>query len=65
MKRMLLLGDEAIAQGALDAEEAKRLDKKVRKEGMDLADFLAAMKQIQRLGPMEGIPRLEEVLEFM
>ncbi|MBI2408292.1 MAG: signal recognition particle protein [Gemmatimonadetes bacterium] len=46
------------AQGAIDAEEAKRLDKKVRKEGMDLGDFLAAMKQIQRLGPMEGILKL-------
>ncbi len=46
------------AQGAIDAEEAKRLDKKVRKEGMDLADFLTAMKQIQRLGPMEGILKL-------
>jgi signal recognition particle subunit SRP54 len=46
------------AQGAIDADEAKRLDKKVRKEGMDLGDFLAAMKQIQRLGPMEGILKL-------
>ncbi|MHB1096731.1 MAG: signal recognition particle protein [Gemmatimonadaceae bacterium] len=46
------------AQGAIDADEAKRLDKKVRKEGMDLSDFLAAMKQIQKLGPMEGILKL-------
>jgi len=46
------------AQGAIDADEAKRLDKKVRKEGMDLGDFLAAMKQIQRLGPIEGILKL-------
>ncbi len=46
------------AQGAIDADEAKRLDKKVRKEGMDLGDFLSAMKQIQRLGPMEGILKL-------
>jgi len=46
------------AQGAIDADEAKRLDKKVRKEGMDLGDFLAAMKQIQRLGPMEGILKM-------
>ncbi len=46
------------AQGAIDADEAKRLDKKVRREGMDLSDFLAAMKQIQRLGPMEGILKL-------
>ena len=46
------------AQGAIDADEAKRLDKKVRKEGMDLGDFLSAMKQIQRLGPMEGILKM-------
>ena len=46
------------AQGAMDADEAKRLDKKVRKEGMDLGDFLSAMKQIQRLGPMEGILKM-------
>jgi signal recognition particle subunit SRP54 len=46
------------AQGAFDAEEAKRLEKKVRKEGMDLTDFLAAMKQIERLGPLEGILKM-------
>jgi signal recognition particle subunit SRP54 len=46
------------AQGAIDVDEAKRLDKKVRKEGMDLGDFLAAMKQIQRLGPLEGVLKL-------
>ncbi|MCX5760317.1 MAG: signal recognition particle protein, partial [Gemmatimonadetes bacterium] len=46
------------AQGTIDADEAKRLDKKVRKEGMDLGDFLSAMKQIQRLGPMEGILKM-------
>jgi signal recognition particle subunit SRP54 len=43
------------AQDAFDADEAKRLEKKVRKEGMDLTDFLAAMKQIERLGPLEGL----------
>ena len=46
------------AQSAIDADEAKRLDKKVRKEGMDLNDFLAAMKQIQKLGPLEGMLKL-------
>ena len=46
------------AQTAFDAEEAKRLEKKVRKEGMDLTDFLAAMKQIERLGPLEGILKM-------
>src|SRR6476660_2232094 len=46
------------AQTAFDAEEAKKLEKKVRKEGMDLTDFLAAMKQIERLGPLEGLPKM-------
>jgi signal recognition particle subunit SRP54 len=46
------------AQGAFDAEEAKRMEKKVRKEGMDLTDFLSAMKQIERLGPLEGLLKM-------
>src|SRR3954469_14469197 len=46
------------AQGAFDADEAKRMEKKVRKEGMDLTDFLAAMKQIERLGPLEGVLKM-------
>jgi signal recognition particle subunit SRP54 len=46
------------AQDAFDADEAKRLEKKVRKEGMDLADFLTAMKQIERLGPLEGVLKM-------
>jgi signal recognition particle subunit SRP54 len=46
------------AQGAFDAEESKRLEKKVRKEGMDLGDFLTAMKQIERLGPLEGLLKM-------
>ena len=43
------------AQAAFDTDEAKRLEKKVRKEGMDLTDFLSALKQVQRLGPLEGL----------
>jgi signal recognition particle subunit SRP54 len=46
------------AQDAFDADEAKRLEKKVRKQGMDLTDFLAAMKQIERLGPLEGLLKM-------
>jgi signal recognition particle subunit SRP54 len=46
------------AQEAFDADEAKRLEKKVRKEGMDLQDFLGAMKQIERLGPLEGVLKM-------
>ena len=46
------------AQTAFDADEAKRLEKKVRKEGFDLNDFLAAMRQIQKLGPLEGLLKM-------
>jgi signal recognition particle subunit SRP54 len=46
------------AQGAFDADEARRMEKKVRKEGMDLSDFLSAMKQIEKLGPLEGLLKM-------
>jgi signal recognition particle subunit SRP54 len=46
------------AQGAFDEAEAKKLEKKVRKDGMDLGDFLVAMKQIEKLGPLEGILKM-------
>jgi signal recognition particle subunit SRP54 len=46
------------AQESFDADEAKRLEKKMRKEGMDLQDFLGAMKQMQRLGPLEGVLKM-------
>src|SRR4051794_8830735 len=46
------------AQGAFDAEETKRMEKKVRKEGMDLEDFLSAMKQMERMGPIEGLLKM-------
>jgi signal recognition particle subunit SRP54 len=46
------------AQEAFDADEAKRLEKKVRKEGMDLNDFLGAMRQIEKLGPLEGVLKM-------
>src|ERR1043165_4288414 len=46
------------AQETFDADEAKRMEKKVRKEGMDLEDFLTAMKQMERLGPLEGLVKM-------
>jgi len=46
------------AQSAFDEAEAKKLEKKVRKEGMDLSDFLTAMKQIEKLGPLEGLLKM-------
>jgi signal recognition particle subunit SRP54 len=43
------------AQATFDEAEAKKLEKKVRKEGMDLSDFLGALKQVQKLGPLESV----------
>jgi signal recognition particle subunit SRP54 len=57
--RILQMGDIVTlverAQESFDEEEAKKLEKKVRKQGMDLEDFLVAMKQMQKLGPIESI----------
>jgi signal recognition particle subunit SRP54 len=47
------------AQQAFDEEEAKRLERKVAKEGkFDLDDFLVAMRQLQKLGPLEGLLKM-------
>lgn len=44
------------AQVAVDQQEAERLARKVSsKKGMDLQDFLAAMQQVQKMGPLEGL----------
>ena len=44
------------AQAAVKQEDAERLAKKATsKKGMDLEDFLVAMRQIQRMGPLESI----------
>jgi len=44
------------AERAVKAEEAQKLAKKATsKKGMDLEDFLTAMQQIQRMGPLEGL----------
>jgi signal recognition particle subunit SRP54 len=57
--RILQMGDIVTlvekAQSTFDEQEAKRLEKKVRKEGLDLEDFLTTMKQLQKLGPLEGV----------
>ncbi|MCU0634845.1 MAG: signal recognition particle protein [Gemmatimonadaceae bacterium] len=60
--RILQMGDVLSlvekAQEAFDADQAKKLEKKVRKEGMDLEDFLTAMKQMQKLGPLEHLLKM-------
>jgi len=47
------------AQEAFDQGEAERLSKKVAKEGkFDLEDFLSVMRQMQKMGPLEGLLKM-------
>ena len=44
------------AAATMDAEAAQRLEQKARsKRGMDLADFLVALKQMQAMGPIKRV----------
>ena len=44
------------AQTSIDEKEAERLAKKVKsKRGLDLQDFLGAMKQMQKMGPLKNV----------
>jgi len=61
--RILQMGDVVglveRAQASIDEEEQARLQKKVMGEGrFTLEDFLVAMRQVQRMGPMEQILKL-------
>jgi len=60
--RILQMGDVVSlvekAQAAFDEDAAKKLQKKMKKEGMDFTDFLHAMKQIERMGPLEGVLKM-------
>ena len=47
------------AQEAFDLDDAKRLEKKVAREGkFDLEDFLGVMRQMQKMGPIEGLLKM-------
>lgn len=61
--RMLQMGDVVglveRAERAVDADDQKRLEEKVLGGGrFNLEDFLMAMKQIQRMGPIEQLVKL-------
>src|SRR5438876_147797 len=44
------------AAATIDADAAQRLERKARsKQGMDLADFLVALKQMQAMGPIKQV----------
>ena len=58
--RILQMGDVVglveRAQQTVDEAEAKRLaSRATSKRGMDLADFLSALKQVQAMGPLESL----------
>ena len=51
---VVALVEKAVAN--VDAEAARRLETKVRsKKGMDLQDFLVALKQMQSMGPLKQV----------
>jgi signal recognition particle subunit SRP54 len=51
---VVALVEKAVAN--VDAEAAKRLEQKVKsKKGMDLQDFLVALKQMQNMGPLKQV----------
>jgi signal recognition particle subunit SRP54 len=51
---VVALVEKAVA--TVDAEAAKRLEQKVKsKRGMDLQDFLVALKQMQSMGPLQQV----------
>jgi signal recognition particle subunit SRP54 len=60
--RILQMGDIVSlvekAQESFDEEESRKLEKKVKKEGLDLEDFLTSMRQMQKLGPLEGVLKM-------
>jgi signal recognition particle subunit SRP54 len=58
--RMLAMGDVLTlvekAEQVLDRDKAERLARKATtKKGMDLADFLDALRETQKLGPLESL----------
>ena len=47
------------AQESFDQDEARRLERKVAKEGkFDLEDFLGVMRQMQKMGPLESLLKM-------
>lgn len=60
--RILGMGDVLTliekAEAAIDEEEAKSLEKRMRTGQFDLEDFLKSMKQMRKLGPLNSIMKM-------
>jgi len=59
VSRMLGMGDVVglveKAQEAFDAENAAKMEEKLKKGSLDLQDFLDQLKTVRKLGPMENL----------
>jgi len=57
--RILGMGDVVTlvekAQAAVDAEQAQKLEKKLRRLEFDLDDFLSQLQQVKKMGPLQDI----------
>jgi len=60
--RILGMGDVVSlverAEAAIDADEAERLEKKLRREAFTLDDFMTQLRQLKKLGPLEDLLKL-------
>jgi len=60
--RILGMGDVLTliekAQQSYDAEEARKLEEKLRKNTMDLEDFLEQMQQMRKMGPLDQLLKM-------
>ena len=61
--RILQMGDVVglveRAEQAIDEDAARRMEEKIREgEGFDLEDFLQALQQLQRMGPLENLLKM-------
>jgi signal recognition particle subunit SRP54 len=46
------------AQKTFDEKTAKKMEEKMRKAQFDLNDFLESLRQIKKMGPLEGIIKM-------
>lgn len=46
------------AQQAVDEKEAQKLEQKIKKNEFDLQDFLSSIRQIKRMGPLQGLMKM-------
>lgn len=61
--RILQMGDVVglveRAEEAIDEDAARRMEEKVREgDGFDLEDFLQALRQLQKMGPLDGLLKM-------